>query len=86
MDEVVLVDVSFWQGEIDWQKAAQKCQGACIKASQARAGVDTKFARNWRLAQENGLVRGAYHYFVPAQNRPTTPRNRRSTSSTRSKA
>lgn len=58
------VDVSRWQGEIDW--ATLRMQGAnfaYIKATDGGDHLDPMFKTNWRRAKEAGLKRGAYHFF-----------------------
>ena len=58
------VDVSRWQGEIDWKTL--KTQGAnfaWIKATDGSDHLDPKFADNWRGAANAGIPRGAYHFF-----------------------
>jgi lysozyme len=58
------VDVSRWQGEIDWPKLrAQGANFAYIKATDGGDHLDPMFKRNWRAATEAGLKRGAYHFF-----------------------
>ncbi|MCQ5014582.1 hypothetical protein NE615_27855, partial [Escherichia coli] len=39
---------------------------AFIKATEGEKLVDPYFSRNWQLSRENGLLRGAYHYFSPS--------------------
>jgi len=58
------VDVSRWQGEIDWETL--RTQGAnfvYIKATDGGDHLDPMFKKNWRRAKEAGLKRGAYHFF-----------------------
>jgi lysozyme len=58
------VDVSRWQGDIDWAKL--RTQGAnfvYIKSTDGGDHLDPMFKRNWRAAGEAGLRRGAYHFF-----------------------
>jgi lysozyme len=58
------VDVSRWQGNIDWQTL--KSQGAnfvYIKATDGGDHLDPMFKKNWRAAERAGLKRGAYHFF-----------------------
>ncbi|MEZ2132947.1 MULTISPECIES: GH25 family lysozyme [unclassified Sinorhizobium] len=58
------VDVSRWQGEIDW--ATLRMQGAnfaYIKATDGGDHLDPMFRKNWQRAKEAGLKRGAYHFF-----------------------
>jgi lysozyme len=57
------IDVSKYQGEIDW--ASVKASGvrfAWIKATEGGDVVDTKFAQNWFLSKAAGIPRGAYHF------------------------
>ena len=58
------VDVSRWQGQIDWQKL--RSQGAnfvYIKATDGGDHLDPMFRKNWNAAARAGLKRGAYHFF-----------------------
>lgn len=58
------IDVSHYQGEIDW--AAMKQQGmdfAYIKATEGSAHEDECFDKNWKQAKAAGMLRGAYHFF-----------------------
>ena len=58
------VDVSRWQGDIDWQKLrSQGANFAYIKATDGGDHLDPMFKKNWRGAAEAGLKRGAYHFF-----------------------
>lgn len=58
------VDVSRWQGEIDWAKLrSQGANFAYIKATDGGDHLDPMFAKNWREADRAGLKRGAYHFF-----------------------
>ena len=64
------IDVSFWQGSnIDWSRVrASGKRFAFLRLSYgAQAGVDSTFRRNWTEAKANGVLRGAYQYFLPAQ-------------------
>jgi lysozyme len=57
------VDVSKYQGDIDWQ--AVKDAGvafAFIKATEGGDNADSKFQRNWAAARAAGIPRGAYHF------------------------
>lgn len=58
------VDVSRWQGDIDW--ATLKHQGAnfaFIKATDGGDHLDPMFMKNWHGAAAAGIKRGAYHFF-----------------------
>lgn len=58
------IDVSRWQGDIDWPTArAAGVNFAFIKATEGGDVVDPKFAAHRRGAQAAGVPWGAYHYF-----------------------
>ena len=58
------VDVSHYQGGIDWPVLAeQNVQFAFIKATEGSSFVDGFFDRNWEGARRVGLKTGAYHFF-----------------------
>ena len=58
------VDVSCYQGDIDWETlASQNIEFAFIKATEGSSFVDPNFSYNWTEAQKTGLRIGAYHFF-----------------------
>ncbi|MBT9372284.1 glycoside hydrolase family 25 protein [Rhizobium sp. CSW-27] len=58
------VDVSRWQGEIDWPTLrTQGANFAYIKATDGGDHLDPMFRDNWRGAHAAGIKRGAYHFF-----------------------
>ncbi len=58
------VDVSHYQGDIDWSVLAdQGIDFAFIKATEGSSHIDEKFHENWEAAQKTGLRIGAYHFF-----------------------
>jgi lysozyme len=60
------IDVSAYQGHIDWPRVAQqRVRFAFIKASEGGTMRDARFQRNWREARAAGILSGAYHYFQP---------------------
>jgi lysozyme len=60
------IDVSAYQGKIDWPEVARnRVRFAFIKASEGATLRDPRFPRNWREARKAGILRGAYHYFQP---------------------
>ena len=68
MSEYKGIDVSRWQGAIDWAKVkAVGNQFAIIKAGGSDAGfyTDPRWEENYRKAKANGIAVGAY-YFVGA--------------------
>lgn len=58
------VDVSTYQGLIDWETlAAQDISFAFIKATEGSSFTDLFFAYNYEQAQKTHLRIGAYHFF-----------------------
>ena len=58
------VDVSRWQGDIDWVRLREQgANFAYIKATDGGDHLDPMFKQNWRGAKAAGLRRGAYHFF-----------------------
>lgn len=71
-DKVYGLDVSHYQGDIDWPKLKAEnndfpMQFVFIRAT---AGVDgdSEFRDNWKAAKTHGYLRGAYHYYRPDEN------------------
>ena len=61
--EVRGVDVSHYQGEIDWDVLAeQDLDFAWIKATEGASHTDPRFAENWAAANRTDLLVGAYHF------------------------
>lgn len=57
------IDVSKWQGKIDWAAARQAgTRFAFIKATEGGDHVDERFLENWYGAKQAGIPRGAYHF------------------------
>ncbi len=62
------IDVSTYQGTIDWAKVkADGVEFAIIRVSDGLNSPDSKFAANWSGAKAAGIIRGAYQYFEPGQ-------------------
>ncbi len=58
------VDVSVYQGEIDWPLlAGQGVDFAFIKATEGSGMQDSRFADNWAGVRRTHLRAGAYHFF-----------------------
>ncbi|MCR5120809.1 MAG: glycoside hydrolase [Ruminococcus sp.] len=57
------VDVSSYQGEIDWTTLSQGLDFAYIKAAEGSKYADECFAYNREQARRTGLRVGAYHFF-----------------------
>lgn len=66
--EVVVhgIDVSYYQGDIDWTAVAADGYGFAItRISHSNTFMDPEFDTNWAAIKEVGLIRGAYQYFEP---------------------
>ncbi len=58
------VDVSRYQGNIDWDAfAGQDVRFAFIKATEGSNYQDPCFSYNWEAAEASGIYAGAYHFF-----------------------
>lgn len=68
--EIHGIDVSHHQDVIDWQEVKKmnirglQLEFSFIKATEGLSNVDRLFKRNWYKAREEGVVRGAYHFFI----------------------
>lgn len=62
------IDVSYYQGTINWSqvKAAGK-QFAIVRVSDGTGFMDPKFEANWKGAKAAGIAVGAYQFFRPNQ-------------------
>lgn len=60
------IDVSYWQGNIDWDAVATDVDFAIVRVSDAFY-EDPDFEVNWNGARDAGLVRGTYQFFRPSQ-------------------
>lgn len=61
--EVFGVDVSSYQGEVDWSVLAEQgVEFAFIKATEGSTLQDRQFRSNWEGAQAAGVRPGAYHF------------------------
>lgn len=65
------IDISHYQGEIDWEQLAANRAGrfplhfVFLKATEGGDYGDDTFAYNFDQARSHGFIRGAYHYFLP---------------------
>ena len=63
------VDVSKWQGKMDWAKCkAAGAKYAFLRATVGAGYVDSQFERNYSELIDVGLPTGAYHVVVPRYN------------------
>ncbi|MCS6934428.1 MAG: glycoside hydrolase family 25 protein [Chitinophagales bacterium] len=71
--EIHGIDISHYQDVLDWKKLQAintlgdtlKMEFVIMKATEGMFKEDDAFADYWDEATANGLVRGAYHYFLP---------------------
>ncbi len=67
------IDVSKHQGNIDWKRVSRmssngiKLDFVFIKATEGITRQDHKFETNWNQARQNGILRGAYHFYYPSR-------------------
>ena len=63
------IDVSKWQGNIDWQQVANDGKVfAFVKATEGKTYTDPKFATNASNGNSAGVVMGVYHFARPDNN------------------
>ncbi len=62
------IDVSKWQGDIDWSKASKDIDFAVIRCNDHKGvvdtGIDPKFYTNMTNAKKNGVKVGVYYFSV----------------------
>ena len=62
------IDVSYYQGSIDWASVrGAGVQFAFIRVSDGLGTPDTKFDSNWAGSRAAGIVHGAYQFFRPSE-------------------
>ena len=59
------VDVSVYQGVINWSVAKQRLGFAYVKATDGSSIIDSQFTRNWAETKRLGILRGPYHFYEP---------------------
>lgn len=60
------VDVSIYQGTVDWAKAhAAGVEFGIARVSDGTGNPDTQFDANWKNLKKEGLVRGLYQFYRP---------------------
>jgi len=65
-DRVFGIDVSHWQGEINWNSVHNSGKSfAFVKATEGNGFTDPKFITNMNGASANGMLVGAYHFARP---------------------
>ena len=71
--KAVGLDVSEFQGEIDWDlvetiEENHSLEFVFIRATAGNDKVDGQFEENWLGAKKQKIIRGAYHYYRPNEN------------------
>ncbi|HEY0433143.1 MAG TPA: GH25 family lysozyme, partial [Chitinophagaceae bacterium] len=67
------IDVSRYQDMIAWDVVSAmqvrkiRLGFAFIKATEGVTSVDPQFRRNWKKSKDAGIIRGAYHFFIPTR-------------------
>ena len=61
----VVLDVSRWQGQVDWTQVAPRPVLVICRASEGIDYTDSNFAANWDGLKVLNIRRGAYHYYHP---------------------
>lgn len=72
-DKVYGIDVSHYQGDIDWETVEKEnpefpMHFVFVRSTTGSNGLDTEYKTNWKSAKKHGYVRGAYHYYRPDEN------------------
>ena len=63
MTQRKIIDVSVYNGTIDWKKVKKYgCDGAIIKVIRKDLGKDKKFEANYKKCEELGIPWGVYNY------------------------
>ncbi len=74
--EVYGIDVSKFQGKVDWKKVKNEgVSFSFIKATYGSVKKDTQFKTNWDKSKEHAIIRGAYHFFLPGHDIETQATN-----------
>jgi GH25 family lysozyme M1 (1,4-beta-N-acetylmuramidase) len=69
MNYVPGIDVSYWEGGIDWKKVrGDGIRYMFTKATEGEGYEDPTLDENWVGAKSVGILRGAYHFFHPEMN------------------
>jgi len=64
------IDVSHYQGSIDWNKVGKinelfDIDFVMVRATMGSSDRDNTFRKNWDDLRKKGRIRGAYHYYRP---------------------
>jgi len=72
-DKVFGIDVSHYQGKIDWETVLNDNDDfpigfVFVRATAGKSKLDSEYKNNWKGAKNSGYLRGAYHYYRPDEN------------------
>ena len=72
-NKAIGIDVSEYQGNINWQKVklideVYEINFVLIRATAGNDRVDDQFVKNWANAKSKKMIRAAYHYYRPNEN------------------
>lgn len=67
------IDISHYQGKINWEKAIRiqdsfPISFVFVRATAGKDRVDRNFKSNWKQVKKTKFLRGAYHYYRPNEN------------------
>jgi lysozyme len=71
------IDVSKFQSTIAWEEVKKmnikgvKMWFTFIKATEGNTNGDPQFNRNWKHSKKEGMIRGAYHFFIASRDGET---------------
>lgn len=58
------IDISHYQGDLDWQKISKEVLFGICKATEGITFKDPEFDDNWVRIKNANLIRGAYHFYL----------------------
>ncbi len=67
--EIHGIDISHYQGEIDWEKLSSAMimdyplRFVIVKSTEGSTRLDSRFRENFTNARDYGFIRGAYHFW-----------------------
>ena len=72
-NKAIGIDISEYQGNINWQKLklideVYEINFILVRATAGNDRVDSQFVNNWENAKTKKIIRGAYHYYRPNEN------------------
>jgi len=59
------IDISHHNSVYNWNKVGKQNAFCIMKATEGSSFSDRKFKNYWINAKQNGMIRGAYHFFSP---------------------